>query len=150
MPMKTRPTVTMPRYSPRTRTAAGRDDEADQRGGDAGARQPDPHRQLKAPRVGTRLAAEVGRRVGAGAHEEGVAERDLAGDPGEQVQPEGGDGEDHRLGGEADPVGVAEEADERELVDDRQVERQQHQRATPSSVIRTRCVHVGKIDVSDW
>ena len=52
----------------------GRDEETDQRGADAGARQPDPHRQLMAPRVGTRLTAEVGGRVRADTHEEGVAE----------------------------------------------------------------------------
>ena len=45
---------------------------------------------------------------------------------------------------QADPVGVAEEADERQLVDDRQVERQQDARTT-SSAMRMRCVHVGKI-----
>ena len=75
-----------------------RDDDPDQRGADAGAGQPDPHRQAEAPQVRrARLAAEDDRRVGADAHEEGVAERHLAGDAGEQVEPERGDGEDHRL-----------------------------------------------------
>src|SRR5690606_24661081 len=47
-------------------------------------------------------------------------------DTGQQVEAEGGDAEDQRLGHQPQPVAVAQEADERELVDDRKVERQQH------------------------
>ena len=73
MPMNTRPTVTMPRYSPRSRTAEGETMMPDERRADAGARQPDPDRQAEAPQVRRALAAEHDRRVGADAHEEGVA-----------------------------------------------------------------------------
>ena len=55
-----------------------------------------------------------------------MAERHLPGDAGEQVESERGDREDHGLRGDAEPVGVAEVADERDLIDDRQAERQQH------------------------
>ena len=102
------------------------DEQTDRRRADAGGRQPDPDREPEPPGAPAFLAADHGGRVGADAHEEGVAEGDLPGDTGEQVEPEGGDDEDHRLGDDAQPVGVAEVADERDLVDHRQVERQQH------------------------
>jgi hypothetical protein len=90
-----------------------RDDDADQRRADAGTGQPDPDRQPEAPEVVTAGAAEEDRGVGAGAHEEGVTERHLPGDARQEVEPECGDGEDHGLGQQADPVGVAQEADDR-------------------------------------
>ena len=102
------------------------DEDADECGDEAGTRQPDPHRQAVAPLLALRLATEEDGGVGADAHEEGVTQRHLTGDAGEQVEAEGGDGEDHRLGGEPQPVGVAEESEERQLVDHGQVEREQY------------------------
>ena len=96
------------------------------------------------------LPADHGGGVGTDTHEEGMAEGNLTSDAGEQVEPEGGDGEDHRLGHDAQPVGVAEIADERDLIDHRQVERQQARRGSRKTAAATRCVHVGRIDVSDW
>ena len=43
------------------------------------------------------LASEQDRRVGADRHEEGVTERHLPGDAGQEVEAEGADGEDRGL-----------------------------------------------------
>ena len=77
------------------------DEQTDRRRADAGSRQPDPDREPETPGAAAFLAADHGCRIGADAHEEGVAQGDLPGDTGEQVEPEGGDDEDHRLGDDA-------------------------------------------------
>ena len=70
------------------------DDDAGQRGDQAGRRQ--PHQDVgdaEADRATVRVTGDRGGGVGADAQEERVAERDLAGEAGDDVQPERADRE---------------------------------------------------------
>jgi hypothetical protein len=109
MPMNTRPSVTIARYSPRSFTATG-----ETRMPISAAPMPAPGSQIQIGRfqphtLASSRPAEHRARVGADAHEEGVAERHLAGDAGQDVEAERGDGEDEHLVHRPQPLVVAEE-----------------------------------------
>ena len=94
---------------------------------DACAGKPDPDRQRMAPGRLAAASSEVHRGACAHAHEEGVAQRHLTGHTGQQVEAEGGDSQDHQERHGPHPVAVTQEADHRDLIDDRQIEGQQEQ-----------------------
>ena len=116
-------------------------EDADERGADARAREPDPDRQAQPPHRAGALAAEHRTRVRADAHEEGDARATTwPATPVSRLSPSAAMAKTRRHGHRAHPVAVAQEPDERDLVDDRQVEGHQEEDATANRPIATFCV----------
>ena len=92
------------------------EDEADQRGDDAGERDREEHRDR-------RVVGDVGRGEGAEQEEGGVPDRDLAGEADQDVQPKRRDREDADLDQDAEPVAAKDLRHEakQKHADDREV-----------------------------
>jgi len=105
----------------------GRDDHTHKCSHYPGSGQPDPDRQAVAPDLAVGLAAEVHGGTGTNAHEECVTERDLPTDPGQNVEAERGHGQNQHEADDPEPLLVAQETNNRNLVDNGQVEGHQEQ-----------------------
>ena len=100
---------------------------ADKCGYDTGGRKPYPHRKAPSPEIGRRLPPDQNSGVGANTTKEGVTDRNLASQTHENVQTQGSNGKAQRSVDKPKPNVVTQEANERDLINDRKIKGHQHE-----------------------